>query len=227
MRTFKKIALGMVIASVVISGLLGIVAILLKSWGDLQTRIILTTVTITGTCLLLLCVAVLRERRGAWILPAAGAILTVAGMLLALGGIWRLFQAEAYEKTTWIVLIFSVVTAHLCLLSLARLPGAFRWALWASFLAFYGLACKLSLMILADNASDLDLRIMGVLSITGGCLSILIPIFHRVCAAREEARAESGKERIHCPFCAARMSHVPGIQRCPSCGRSFTLEIDP
>jgi hypothetical protein len=225
MRTMKKIALGTVIASVVISGLLGIIAILVGSWGDLQTRVVLTTVTITGTCLFLLCAAALRERHGFLLLPGAGGLLASVAMVLALLGIWKVFDADLYWKWTAIFILFAAGTAHLCLLSLARLTGNYRWAQWAAFLAMYGLAFKVSPMILADNASDLDMRIVGVLAIVAGCLSILIPIFHRVCAARMEAQAGSGKERIHCPFCATRMDYTAGIQRCASCGRSFALEV--
>jgi hypothetical protein len=225
MRTMKKIALSTVIASVVISGTLGIIALLVGSWGDLQTRVVLTTVTITATCLFLLCAAALRERGSARLLPGAGALLASVAMALALLGIWKVFDSDLYWKWTGISIIFAAGTAHLCLLSLARLTGNYRWALWAAFLSMYGLAFKVSPMILADNASDFDMRIVGVLAILAGCLSILIPIFHRICAAREEARAEAGKEKIHCPSCAILMTYMPGVQQCPSCGRSFTLEL--
>lgn len=227
METMKKLALGAVIASVAISGALGIFALLANTWGRTQERIIMTTVTITGTCLVLLCAAALRDKRGAMALPGAGTLLALTGMVLTLGSVWQLFRGPAYEKATAIVLIFSVVTALLCLLSLARLSKGFQWALWISFLAWYALASKISMMILADNASELDMRVTGVLSIVGGCLAILIPIFHRMSAAREEAEKDAESARIHCPCCGVRMDLATGIQKCATCGRSFTLEIHP
>jgi hypothetical protein len=227
MKRLKKLAIGMVIASVAISGSLGIFALLARSWGKTQERIVLTTVVITVTCLLLLCSAAMREKREAKVLPAAGTLLALAGMVMMLGSIWHLFRGQAFEKAMGVVMTFSAVTALLCLLSLANLAKGFRWALWISFLAWYGLASKLSLMIIADNGSDLDMRIAGVLSIVGGCLTILIPIFHRICSAAEEAAREAASGRIHCPCCGARMDHGAGVQQCPACGRSFTLEIRP
>lgn len=227
MHTMKKIALGTVIASVVISGTLGIIALLVGSWGELQTKVVLTTMTITGTCLFLLAATALRERHGSRLLPGAGALLATVAMVLLLLGIWKAFDGDLYWKWTSISLLFAAVTAHLCLLSLARLSGAFRWALWVAFLVIYGLVSKVSFIILAENSSDFDMRVVGVLAILAGCLSILIPIFHRICAAREEARAKVGKEKIHCPCCAVRMTYASGIQKCTNCGRSFTVEILP
>ena len=87
MKPTKKLALGTFIASVIISGILGIVAVLWQTWGEVQTRILLTTLTITGACLLLLCAAALRERRGAGVLPTAGTVLVLGKTLLALATI--------------------------------------------------------------------------------------------------------------------------------------------
>ena len=113
---------------------------------------------------------------------------------------------------------------------MAHLPGRFRWALWGSFVAWYVLASKLSAMIATDSEASYDLRIIGVSSIVGGCLAILIPIFHRMNAARAEAAegAEGARvEGIHCPACGDRMGSGSGVQTCPSCGGSFTLVFHP
>lgn len=127
---------------------------------------------------------------------------------------------------TFIILIFAVVTALLCLLSLARLSGKFLWTLWVSFLSLYVAASKLSLMILTDSESEFDLRVLGVSSILGGCLAILIPIFHRMSDAGRGAVGAWARDTIHCPLCGENVPLDQAPQRCAHCGRTFLVRMD-
>src|SRR5436190_10088465 len=84
----KKTALWLLIASVVVSALLGIWAILSGNFGELQARVLLTTLTITGASVIgLACGAYWETGRMRW-LPLLGIILAIFAATMIIIGIW-------------------------------------------------------------------------------------------------------------------------------------------
>jgi hypothetical protein len=190
--TAKQAFLYSLIASVVVSAMLGIFAILTGNWGELEIRIILTTVTIAGASLAgLACGAYLETGRSERGLPLGGIGLAVLAGALILLGIWVELDSEAYWKFTVIASVYAIALAHLCLLSMARLAEAFRWSLPAAFAVILGVASLISLMLLFEIDESGMFRILGVAAILDATITILVPVFHRLSRGDLGAAGES------------------------------------
>src|SRR5262245_61351969 len=114
------------IGSVVLSAVLGIIAILAGGFGWLEVRILLTTVTIAVTRICGLADGAYLSLRGKHPLPGAGIALALGAGVLILIGIWGEVQGEMFWKVTAAASVFAVACAHLSLLSLARLAEWFQ-----------------------------------------------------------------------------------------------------
>ncbi|HMO58352.1 MAG TPA: cupin domain-containing protein [Roseiflexaceae bacterium] len=175
-----RIALYTLIGSVVISAGLGIVAILAGNWGWFEIRILLTTSTISAASIGALACAALWERRQTRPVPLSGMVLIGSSTMMIILGIWGDIDSEGYWKLALILAAFAVATAHIALLSLARLAPRFGWAMIVASIAIYGLAAIISATILFEDSTSFGFQLMGVASIVAASMSILIPIFHRL-----------------------------------------------
>lgn len=225
MMNMTKVALNCLIASVTISGLLGILAIL-GGGGDLQFRILGTTSTISLSSLCCLSCAALWERKGRVFLPVSGVALTLAGAFFVIGGIWVQSNNEPILKLTLCLISFAVATSHLSLLSLANLSEAYRWSLVFAYAADYVLASLIAWLIVAGrDASPFELKFLGILSIAVASISILIPIFHRLStnAVWEEDLRLSND--VLCPCCGTRREYAVGEMTCARCAGVFEIKV--
>lgn len=167
---------------------MGIWAIISGEFGELQSKILSTTLTVVGTSILgLACGAFLESPRSEnsrlIIVPVAGTILSIVSALLALWMIWRFFNSgEGIIKTFFVCLIFSFSLAQLSLLSLARLAPRFGWSLIAAYVVILLLDLIISLLIVftPNSENDFVYRFIGVLSVIAAALTVMIPVFHRL-----------------------------------------------
>lgn len=219
-----KVALNALIASVTISGVLGILAIL-GGGGDLQWRILGTTSTISLSSLCCLACAALWERKNRIFLPGLGVALTLAGAFFVIGGIWVQTNNEPILKLTLCLIAFAVATSHLSLLSLANLSEAYRWGLGFAYAADYVLASLIAWLIVAGrDATPFELKALGILSIAVASISILIPIFHRLSAnafREEDLRLAND---VLCPCCGTRREYAAGEMTCARCASVFEIK---
>jgi hypothetical protein len=185
----KKIFLYLLVCSIALSALMGIWAILSGEFGQLQERILGTTLTVVGTSLLgLACGAFLESPRSRgtplFVVPLAGIILAVLSAVITMLMIWSIigWQSEGVYKTLFIAVIFSFSLAQLSLLSLARLAKRFRWAIVTAYVVILALASILSGLIIAEPPSDdgMVMRVLGVLAVVDAAVTVMMPIFHRL-----------------------------------------------
>ncbi|MCD9188762.1 MAG: DUF4315 family protein [Pyrinomonadaceae bacterium] len=179
----KKFFLYLLIGSVALSAILGIGVILFGDFGEFETKILLTTLTITITSILgLACGACLEAKRGK-ILPYAGIFFASVAAILFIIFIWNDFQGgEIPVKTAMSALILAVACSHISLLSIARLDKKFLWSRYAVHVAVWSLSTFLLYLIWFEQGfnSDLVPRTLGVLSIVIAALTIMTPIFHKL-----------------------------------------------
>ena len=146
-RSLKKPLLYALIISVIFGAILGIVFVLLNSWGWFEIRVMLTTIIVAGASLCGLACDLSKLPFGMNLLPRAGLILTGLAAAMLLLGIWPEIDSEPYWKTTITVCTFAIATVHVCLLSIARLVGRFRWVSFIGNELIYGLALMLTIVI--------------------------------------------------------------------------------
>jgi hypothetical protein len=176
----KKVFLQLLIASIAVSALLGILAILIGNFGEFETRVLLTTLTISAASLCGLCCGAAIEIRGQKVLPLAGIFTAIVAAILVIVGIWTEPSSEAFWKFTATAAIFAVALSHLSLLTLARLSAKYAWAMPAAYGLVFAVAFLLTGMLWGEWSGDLTARLIGVAGILDGAITILIPIFHRL-----------------------------------------------
>lgn len=225
----KRVALWCLIVSVALSALLGILIVLAGSFSDVQVRVILTTLTVSSMSICALAAGALWESKRRKFLSLAGATLAVVAALLFIFGIWTKTSNEEFWKFSASVGIMAVATAHVCLLSLARLTGVFAWARTVAFVAVYLLAVEIILVIYSPRPKgDTFARIIGATSIIVAAFSILIPIFHRLSSKEISQRPPDASRlfpTISCPQCGATQPNSSTEIACEGCGCRFVVTI--
>ena len=228
----KRIALWFLIASVGLSAVVGIIAILSGTFGRTQAQVLLTTLTISAASICALACGALWESGRAKLVPMAGIILAIADACLFIVGIWLESQREGYWKFSASVGLVAAATAHACLLSLARLAPRFAWARIGAFIAAYFLASLFICIIYYEPRGDTPIRIIGVTSIVLAALTILTPVFHRLsrgdlAGSSPETKSDSRQyfETITCPRCGASLPNSLAETRCGRCGCTFRITI--
>ena len=179
-RSLKKPLLYLLIVSVVLGAILGIFLVLRNTWGWIEVRVMLTTIIVAAASLCGLASDVAKLPRGPNILPRAGLVLTGIAASLLLLGIWLDFGEELYWKSTTALCFFAVATVHVCLLSIARLVGRFRWVAYIAYQLIFGLALMLTIVVFGEFNSEPMWRLIAALSIIVAAISLVIPILHRI-----------------------------------------------
>lgn len=177
------------IASVAVSAVIGIGVILLGNFGNVEVRILMTTLTITATSILgLACGAYYETGRG-HALPLAGIALALVAAVMTFLIIWDVLdEYENYIRATGTVALAAIACAHLSLLSLARLDKRFAWSRIAAFVFVWLLSALLAYLIWfePDANSDLFARTIGVLSILVASVTVVTPVFHKLSAGEPD-----------------------------------------
>src|SRR5262245_28174880 len=179
-RSFRQPLLFALIGSVLFAALLGIVLVLQAKWGWFEVRVILTTIVIATASVCGLACDLSRTPRGINALPIAGLIFTAIGAGLILFGMWLDVHSEEYWKTAASAAILAVATAHVALLSIARLEGNYWWVFFIACQIIYGLAVLLIAVIVFEIDIDRMFRFIAALAILDAAVTVIVPILHRI-----------------------------------------------
>ncbi len=179
----RKTFLYTLIGSVAFSALLGIAVIVLGNFGNVEVRILMTTLTITATSILGLACGAYYETGHGRMLPLAGIGFALVAAIMTFLIVWNVFdENEVFIKSAGTILLASVACSHLSLLSLARLDKRFAWSRIAAFVTVWLLSALLAYLIWfePDANSDLFARTIGALSILVASVTIVTPVFHKL-----------------------------------------------
>jgi hypothetical protein len=211
----KKFFLYLLVASVGVSALVGISVVLFGDFGEFETRVLLTTLTVTVTSVLgLACGAYLETGRGR-LMPLAG-----IGFAALSAGLWIFLlwhgtvHSDLFVKTLFSATLLAAACSHLSLLSLARLDRKFLWAQRAAHLLIWSLTLLVLYLIwqFFENVSDFLTRLTGVLSILVAALTVLMPVLHRLSGQKtegEEIDAEIARLRLRLEELEKRKANLP------------------
>lgn len=188
--SIRRTFLYALIASVSVSALLGIGVLLFGNFGSLETRVLLTTLTVTVMSILgLACGAYLESGRGRT-LPLAGIVMSVIGAFFTILLIWEVGNGSTvFIKMTATITLVAISCAHLSLLSLARLDSRFAWSRIAAFVFIAALDAILLWLLWfePEGSSDIVARTIGILSILIAAVTVVTPVFHKLSASDDEA----------------------------------------
>lgn len=226
----QRIALWIVIASVSLSALLGIWALLAGDFGDTQWKILATTTSVTGASVLAMASATAWGRGDVRWLAPLGAATGVAGFAIVVGGVWvEPTGNEVWWKSAATLIVVAAAASYAALVARAALTGALRWALWIAYGSDVLLALTVIVVVWAESSSDLVGRWIGIVAIVLASSTVLLPVFHRMTGQRAPAPGPSGAalDAGYCPRCAAPLAAPPGedgARRCASCGARARVE---
>lgn len=201
---FKRLFLYTLIGSVVVSALLGISVILFGNFGELEVRVLMTTLTVTVTSILGLANGAYYESGRSLRLPMVGIVASLAAALMTLLIIWTdLDDNDTFLKASVTAMMFAISTSHLSLLSLARLDRRFEWSNIAVRILIGTLVGILLFLLWVSPPGDGEFvtRFLGILSILIAAVSVMTPVFHKLSSADNEtteitAEIEGLKKRI-------------------------------
>ncbi len=224
----KRAALRAFVASIAVSALLGTWALLAGEFGDLQLKVLLSSLSVSAASLCAMGGAALLESRGDRLLSAPAILLSGIGLVLLLFGLWSEVDDQEFWKTTATVCFFAVACSHASLLRLAWLAPRHAWlgpsaAVLVLLLAAYG-----TFMVWAEADSEARFRWLGVLSILVAAATLMTPVLRRLSRedfAQREVAPDAGRVDMLCPVCSARFHDTLGHVDCPRCRARFTIEL--
>jgi len=218
----KRTALQILIGSVIVSALLGIWALLVGEMGELQVKVLLTSLCISGASILSMACAAAWDK-GRWpLLPRVGMGLAIGGFAYLIVLIWAEAEGEAVWKTAATLLILATGAAHASLVGLARLKTRHEWLVPAAWICGTLLAGLLIGAMWGEWEDDNVFRWIGVLSILLCAFTILVPVFQRI-GKGDEIRV---RDRVHfCPGCGKGLEAAFGEVTCIACGDAYHVEI--
>lgn len=188
----RRLFLYLLIASIGLSAIIGIGVILFGNFGEIEVRVLFTTLTVTVTSIFgLACGAYLETRRGKY-LPLAGIALSIVSALMCFLIIWNVLDdSELFIKSFLTGVLLAASCSHLSLLSLARLDSRFAWTRIAA------VACVILLVLIflyilwfePKGDSDLIYRVLGVLGILLASITVVTPILHKLSSGHADVAA--------------------------------------
>ncbi len=211
LRGLRRLAVIVVIVAVSISAVLGIVLLLTGGWGDLQGRILLTTIVIAAFATTALCHLAqvnrpLRVVGFTGIAASVGALIPVLWIIWGDWGVWGVFGSVGYD---WLwksfavlgILAASLAQANLLLLLASRRQRAVRLVLCVTLAAIAGVALMIWLPVLTDGEVPGDFgdsywRIFGVVAILDVLGTIVLPVLGLVL---KDSRAGLATFTAHIP----------------------------
>lgn len=227
--SMKRIFLWTIIATLVLTALVGIFVFLFGRFGKTEAKILGTTLTICYFSITSLACSAAFEKRRYPLLFVPGLVLGIAGFLLFIPGIWaEWFEIEAVAKLMAIVGVLSFSFAQACLLSLATLERRLAWVFYVAVTFILTLAAIVSGMIVFEpHHEEWIVRVLGVVAILDGCFSLCVPILHRLGGKQVTEKAMEAYSQIElvCPRCGERGSYPLGDITCPKCSLGIRVQL--
>jgi len=179
----KKWFLISLIVSLSVSAFIGIVLFLIGSFGDLEVKILFTTLVIGLFSLTGLCGSILFNR-GRFINYSILSMCTsVIGFLLAAVSIWEIADIGDIWKALIILIVLSIAFAHSSLILLIDSESRMVNVLLVLTHLFIAIVSLMLIVLVIDEfdiSSELYYRLIGVFAILDVLGTIVTPIVHKI-----------------------------------------------
>ena len=216
-RLPRRRLLGLVLGSIAVNAALGISALVAPGFGDVQVRILMTSLCVTGAGIVVLACLPAWERRRLWPVPPLAAGAAVLGFALLVGATWADVDTDAYAQSVATVMLVAAVGVHASVLALARPAERYRFALPAAS----GLAALVAVLLLVQLWAQWSApwfgRMTGVVAVLLAAVTVAVPVLHRA------ARAAAGSLLAQAGAAADLVPPSPALRHCPSCGRPLAV----
>lgn len=190
LRGLRRIAVIVIIVSLVVSAVIGIVTVLTGDFGDVQSDILLTTLTIAAFSITALCHLAVAGR-AIRVVGFVGIAVSASAVLCAVVLIWSTWSFGDNSSEWWFkglfvgsILAVSLAQTNLLLLLAERTSAIVRYGLWVTIL-FIGILAILGILpILTDgkipgDEYDAYTRVVVVVAILDALGTIALPVIAR------------------------------------------------
>jgi len=229
-HSIKRLLLYMVVGGLIVAALGGIYVLLFGTFGDTEVKILLTTLSISYFSVTSLSCAAIYEKKRRGLLAIPGLALSIAGFALFLPGVWaEWWRYELVAKSTAILAVFSFSFAQACLLSFPTLQRRVAWVYYAAVVSILTLAALISGMIVSEpRDGEWVIRITGAVAILDACLSLCVPVLHRLGGKLEVPPTVEAYQQIElvCPRCGQRGTYPIGSIQCRRCSLAIGVHIE-
>jgi hypothetical protein len=224
----RRVAVICIIVSLSLTALIGIATLLGGAFGDVQGRIMMTTLIIGAFSVLALADLAVAGRRFEWF-GYVGILAAVAGLIIGLFFIWNLVDSGAgWWKTFGVVSVLAASLAHANLLLLLgeRRRPVVRTGLWITIALIGVLAGMIVGLIVTDGdvSGDGYYRLLGTVAILDVLGTIVVPVVSRFLRDDGAAKGPSGGLTIALPDdLSARLSVLAAERAMPA--DAFVIKI--
>lgn len=181
-KEIRRFSLIVFIGFLVLTALIAIVSVLSGTFGEVQWKILATTLTISAASICSMACAAFIEKKRRTPVGLAGIVLCVVSAILVITGMWPEINSEVYWKGTATCGVLALAFAHAFLLVLPVLDDKQRWVQPVSSVSIGLLAVLIIVMIWYQNDKweDLYHRILAVVAILVGLETLTTPILTKL-----------------------------------------------
>jgi hypothetical protein len=178
----KKFFLTTLIGGLAVSALIGIVIFLIGDFGDIQVKILVTTLAVGGFSLTGLCSSTIVNRKSLEALAVAGMLISGLAFLSIFVGIWEIIEFKDIWRGSVSLSILAVTIAHISLLLLVKPKSdLIKNFLFITILFISAVAAMLIIPVIGDmEPEDFYFRLLGVFAIIDVLGTITIPILNTI-----------------------------------------------
>ena len=176
MAKLKRLSLWAFIGFLVVTAIVAIVAVVSGDFGDFESKVLITSLIISGTSVCMMAYATFAERPGMVKVGQAGVALAVAAASLLLVGMWSERGEDEFWKVTLTFLILAVGLAYALLLLLPELKGRQRWVRTTSSVSIGALAAMMIVAIWVEFSEGWYVRVLAVMAILVALQTLVIPV---------------------------------------------------
>ena len=177
---YKRSFLTALIAALILSALIGIYIFLIGDFGEMENKILTTTVSLAVFSLLGLCSALVHDRKNLSLFSILGMAFSLLGFIASLGILWQIKPSPRVAETFMILTILAFSFAHVSLLLLLKIKYPMvRYALYSTFAFIVIVAVMLGYVVITHHDTEgLFFRLLGVFAILDVLGSIVTPLIH-------------------------------------------------
>ncbi len=176
----RKLFLRVFLGFLVLTALIAIIAVLRGEFGEFQVKILVTSATISVASICSMSCISFVERKQLPALGLTGVVFSIAATLMTIVAMWGELDGRNTVQTIMSLWIISVAFAHGFLLSLPVLDEKGRWTQPASSVSITLLAIMLVSLIWGDFRSEIFFRVLAVVSIVVGLLTLVVPLLMKL-----------------------------------------------
>ncbi|MCV6603834.1 MAG: hypothetical protein OIF34_00910 [Porticoccaceae bacterium] len=187
----RKLSLKCFIGFLVLTGLLAVVMVVVGRFGELELKILLSTLTVSAANVCALSCAAAMERHDYRLTGLLGIGFAVVAGLLSLLGIWVEISVKVFWQSTVSAIICAGIMAHMFLLLLPALKQQHRWFQTLSCTVLIVLVAMLHLLVWGELEAEGFFRALAAVAIVAVIQTLVTPLLARLAKPEKPAQQQT------------------------------------